>query len=259
MSKTPRTISASTVDDVAQHAPFNGFERDFFKRVWSPGLEVYDRRIRAMGITGKEHVLDCGFGMGQWTVCLADLNTRVSGIEYEQSRVTAVNDLFAKAGIANAQLRQAASEHLPFGSETFDFVFSYGVLFLTDLRKSLDEVKRVLRPGGEFYFTMNDIGWFLFLIVEEHNKSAHDDPRQIGADTIAQSLAYFRGGAKTPGTQLATPKTVLRALLEERGFRDIEMTTEGGLAQARDPEIRSFYKHQTYLGHDCIYDIRCKI
>lgn len=254
-----RLIPASVVDEVAQTAPFNGFERDFFKRVWAPGLDVYERRIKAMGITGKEHVLDCGFGMGQWTVCLADLNKRVSGIEYEQSRVTAVSDLFARAAIQNSELKQAASENLPFSDQSFDFVFSYGVLFLTDLRKSLDEVKRVLKPGGEFYFTMNDIGWFLFLIVEEHNKSPHYDPRQIGADTIAQSLAYFRGGAKLPGTQLATPKTVLHALLTERGFRDIEMTTEGGFAQKGDPQIQSFYKHQSYLGHDCIYDIRCKV
>jgi hypothetical protein len=46
-------------------------------------------------------------------------------------------------------------------------------------------------------------------------------------------------------------------LLEERGFKNIEMNIEGGFAHAKDASIPSFYKHQTYLGHDCIYEIRC--
>ncbi len=61
------------------------------------------------------------------------------------------------------------------------------------------------------------------------------------------------------GKQLATPREVIHALLTERGFRDIEIATEAGLAQKADPSIASFYKHQTYLGHDCVYEIRCRV
>lgn len=255
----PRLIPPDLIERIASSDTFTGFEKDFFRRVWTPGLGVYEKRLDALGFRGKKHVLDCGFGMAQWTVCLADANTKVSGLEYEASRVAAAKAITAGVGIDNVELTQGSSEALPYPDATFDAVFCYGVLFLTDLRKSLDELRRVMAPGAELYFTMNGVGWFLFLVVEEHNKSPHYDPRTIGADALALSLDYFRGGPMKPGKQLATPREVIHALLTERGFRDIEIAAEAGLAQKADPSIASFYKHQSYLGHDCVYEIRCRV
>ncbi len=255
----PRLIPTELIERIASSDTFTGFEKDFFRRVWTPGLGVYEKRLDALGFRGKKHVLDCGFGMAQWMVCLADANTKVSGLEYEASRVAAAKAITEGVGIRNVELTQGSSEALPYPDATFDAVFCYGVLFLTDLRKSLDELRRVMAPGAELYFTMNGVGWFLFLVVEEHNKSPHYDPRTIGADALALSLDYFRGGPMKAGKQLATPREVIHALLTERGFRDIEIATEAGLAQKADPSIASFYKHQTYLGHDCVYEIRCRV
>lgn len=52
---------------------------------------------------------------------------------------------------ADIDLRQAPAEELPFPDASFDFVIDTLVLCsVRDPRKALSEIKRVLKPGGEF-------------------------------------------------------------------------------------------------------------
>jgi SAM-dependent methyltransferase len=52
-------------------------------------------------------------------------------------------------GRSGEQVRQASVLELPFENETFDYVYSIGCLHHTgDLARSVDEVYRVLAPGG---------------------------------------------------------------------------------------------------------------
>jgi ubiquinone/menaquinone biosynthesis C-methylase UbiE len=52
---------------------------------------------------------------------------------------------------ASIDLQQVAAEELPFPNETFDFAISTLVLCsVQDPRRALSEVRRVLKPGGEF-------------------------------------------------------------------------------------------------------------
>jgi hypothetical protein len=44
----------------------SGNDAEFFGRVWSQDLTVYENRLRAIDFEGKDRVLDAGFGMGQW-------------------------------------------------------------------------------------------------------------------------------------------------------------------------------------------------
>jgi len=49
----------------------------------------------------------------------------------------------------NADLRVADAEALPFGDDSFDLVYSHGVLHTRPTRKrAIDQVRRVLTPGG---------------------------------------------------------------------------------------------------------------
>jgi ubiquinone/menaquinone biosynthesis C-methylase UbiE len=250
-----RTIDSDAIEEVA--ATFAGFDFDFFRRVWGAGIEIYERRIRALGFTDKEHVLDCGFGMAQWLVALGDANARVTGLEYEQSRVDAARLLLARLDITNVSVGQGSIEAMPYADASFDAVFCYGVLFLADVRKGLRELHRVLKPGGTLYFTANGIGWFLHLIVNEHNKTAHYDPRAIGARAFESSVRYYATGEATPGAQLAVPSEVMRRHLTELGFASIEIAPEAGLARAVDPTIASFYPTAEHFGHENVYEVRC--
>ena len=56
----------------------------------------------------------------------------------------------ASAARASIELRQVAAEELPFPDASFDFVIDTLVLCsVSDPRKVLSELKRVLKPGGE--------------------------------------------------------------------------------------------------------------
>ena len=56
-------------------------------------------------------------------------------------------------GLANIELRQGTAEDLPVEDESIDTVVSTHVLCsVTDLHRSLQEIKRILKPGGSFIF-----------------------------------------------------------------------------------------------------------
>ena len=56
-------------------------------------------------------------------------------------------------GLANVKLLQGTAEDLPVEDESIDTVVSTHVLCsVTDLQASLQEIKRILKPGGSFVF-----------------------------------------------------------------------------------------------------------
>jgi ubiquinone/menaquinone biosynthesis C-methylase UbiE len=73
----------------------------------------------------------------------------VTGIDLTPASIELTRKRFSLYGI-QAQLHVADAEDLPFPDATFDVVYSFGVLHHTpNTQKTLDEVLRVLKPGGE--------------------------------------------------------------------------------------------------------------
>jgi ubiquinone/menaquinone biosynthesis C-methylase UbiE len=60
---------------------------------------------------------------------------------------------------------QAEAESIPFKSSSFDGVICKVVLPYTDERKVLEEVGRVLRPGGKLILTVHGIGYYVHYLV----------------------------------------------------------------------------------------------
>jgi SAM-dependent methyltransferase len=182
----------------------------------------------------------------------------VSGIEYNELRVRLAKMLVSELGLANVDLAQGQVEKLPYESDRFDAVFCNGVLFLADFRAGIRELHRVLKPGGRLYFTAVGVGWFLYLLIEEHNKMAGYDPRRVGADALARSIFYageIDGG--DPRAQLCIPSAIARRYLEEMGFDGIEIGADGTLSVDRGVEAVSFYPRTEYLGHEFVYEVLC--
>lgn len=249
----PRTVSADVLARVA--TLYDEPSREFFARVWQNGVGRYAERLRAIGYEGFGHVLDCGFGMGQWLVALSDLNTRVSGIDRDPRRVEGTRALVGALGLSNVEVREASAERLPYDDGTFDAVFCYGVIFLMDVRSALAELRRVLAPGGRLYFTANGLGWFLFLLFEQHNKSATYDPREVAASALETTILHRAGTPLAPGGQLVVPSSLVRQYLEEEGFSDVRVGPEGGLSVGPHPPPGSFYGRTEYLGREMVYEV----
>jgi len=96
-------------------------------------------------------VLEIGSGNGAHSALFALLHgARMTSVDITPSRVMATSkklDLLAPEG--GHLCLQADAETLPFSSDTFDVVYSNGVLHhTTDTGKAIGEVYRVLKPGG---------------------------------------------------------------------------------------------------------------
>ena len=94
-------------------------------------------------------VLEVGVGLGTDFVRFVRAGADATGIDLTEAAVTTVRDRLALKGL-EADLRVADAERLPFADSGFDLVYSWGVLHHTpNTEQALDEVRRVLKPGGE--------------------------------------------------------------------------------------------------------------
>lgn len=97
-----------------------------------------------------EYLLDIGCNWGRWCVSAARAGYSPVGIDPSFKAVQAAGRVAAQLGV-KARYLVADARHLPFPKNFFDVVFSYSVLQhfgKSETRKTLQEIKRVLKSGG---------------------------------------------------------------------------------------------------------------
>ena len=94
-------------------------------------------------------LLEIGCSMGTDLLQLARRGFQVTGIDLTEAGIELARSRFDMYGL-DGELRVSDAETLDFPDDTFDVVYSFGVLHHTvDTEKSISEVRRVLRPGGK--------------------------------------------------------------------------------------------------------------
>lgn len=107
--------------------------------------------VEAAGLTGSELVLDVATGAGHTALACARHAARVVAIDLTPAMLATAADLAASRRVANIEFREADAAHLPFDEATFDAVTCrVAAHHFADVRRVIDEVWRVLRPGGRF-------------------------------------------------------------------------------------------------------------
>jgi SAM-dependent methyltransferase len=130
------------------------------------GASGVGKRLRALGrlwpLRGGR-LLDIGCGNGAYTLELAAGFDEVHGIEIEPERLGELERRLAAPGApANVRAALMSAEALEFPDASFDVVTAIEVIeHIVDLDRALDEVRRVLRPGGAFLITCPN-RWFPF-------------------------------------------------------------------------------------------------
>jgi len=125
--------------------------REFFDEVeryryqeyapWMPRLMEFEKFRGA-------RLLEVGCGMGSDLLQFARGGARCIGVDLTPRSVQITRHRFKLYG-ADGSFMISDGEHLPFQSESFDVVYSNGVLHHTpDTAGAIREVHRVLRPGG---------------------------------------------------------------------------------------------------------------
>jgi len=232
-----------------------GNDLEFFNRVWNDDLCVYENRIKAIGFLGMYKILDAGFGFGQWLIPLALNNSFVDGLEICDKRIDTVSRMLKNLQIKNVTLFNDSVSSINVKDNTYDAIFSYGVLFLTDYNKTLKEFYRILKPGGKLYFTFNDVGWYIKCLLEEKNKSENYNPRKMAIDTISHTIHYIITNHYEQNKQLIITKEIIKPLLQKVGFKNFKFAPEGTINENnKRVSIRSFYP-RSYMRKPMIHEV----
>ena len=98
-------------------------------------------------------VLDDGCGAGRHIKLLAENGYIPYGIDYSDSGIDYTKSLLSEYGYSQfiENLVVGSCDCLPFENEKFNGVISYGVLYYLEneaIKKAVDEIYRVLKPGG---------------------------------------------------------------------------------------------------------------
>lgn len=97
----------------------------------------------------RQDVLEIGVGAGSHAQLIAPLAKSFTGIDLTAAAIQSANTRFELAGIRNARLLRMDAEAMTFPSESFDFIWSWGVIHHSaNTRRILQEIARVLRRGG---------------------------------------------------------------------------------------------------------------
>ncbi len=108
----------------------------------------YYRRIReAINAPGMS-VLEIGAGTGMYTVAALEAGASVVATDISHSCLQVLRKRLGK--YSNLQTQVADMEKLPFADGKFDLVILAGSLSYGDNRTVMNEIHRVLKPGGRF-------------------------------------------------------------------------------------------------------------
>ena len=110
--------------------------------------------IDALNVAGRE-VLEIGLGEGADSERLIRQGGAWSGVDLTAESIERVRTRLTLRDLPYRELRQGSVLDLPFADQSFDTVFSHGVLHhVPDIKAAQREIHRVLRPGGELIIMM---------------------------------------------------------------------------------------------------------
>ncbi|WP_447972791.1 methyltransferase domain-containing protein [Nitrospira sp. Kam-Ns4a] len=156
-------------------------------------------------------LLDCGCGPGTITVGLAEAVAPglVVGVDVAPSQVALAEATAAARGLTNVRFEAANVYRLPFSDGTFDVVFAHALFeHLSEPLAALEELRRVLRPGGLVALASPDWGG---------NLMAPAEPDVARALDVFKAIQTRNGGNPYVGRECGR-------LLERAGFADIRLT-----------------------------------
>lgn len=107
-------------------------------------------------------VLEVGCGMGCMAMNWAQHDARVTAVDLNPVAVQQTRRRFELFGLPG-DIREADAARLPFADETFDYVYSWGVLHHSPgLKASITELQRVMRPGARIGVMLYNRESFLY-------------------------------------------------------------------------------------------------
>lgn len=130
---------------------------DVANHLLSLGVDVRWRRllVKAVRSTEPRAILDLATGSGDVAFALSrglPEQVQILGVDFCQPMLDEAEIKKSTRHYANVTFQQGDALALPLADNSYDAVtISFGLRNMSDLRKSLFEMRRVLRPGGRMF------------------------------------------------------------------------------------------------------------
>ncbi len=149
----PYSQDGSKRDQVEKMFDSISHKYDFLNHFLSLGVDHIWRKkaISRLKSLQPKKILDVATGTADLAIAALKLNPdQVVGIDLSENMLSVGRKKLSKKGIEHINLMQGDSENLPFEDDAFDAItVGFGVRNYENLEKGLNEMKRVLRPGGK--------------------------------------------------------------------------------------------------------------
>jgi glycogen(starch) synthase len=190
------------------------FHPRYMRLTAGPGGKPFSLFVDFDALVGKD-VLEAGCGSGIAVQLFAEAGANVTAIDLTDWAVETTRRRLAAFGLEGRVL-QADAENLPFEDDSFDLVFSWGVIHHTsDMDRALAELVRVCRPGGQVVLMVYHRRSLFFLVYRWFQRFL----------PLARRLRLHFEGARAGETEglIARHFTVaeLRRKLEDAGLTEV--------------------------------------
>jgi ubiquinone/menaquinone biosynthesis C-methylase UbiE len=170
-------------------------ERYLTSPVHSAGADL-DFLAHSVAVFEQPKVLDLGCGAGHASFATAPFAREVIAFDLTAGMLEVTAAAAKERGLSNISTTQGSVEDLPFNTQEFDFVVSrYSAHHWNNVPRALQEVKRVLKPGGQV--CVIDTTGAPSPLLDTHLQSAElaRDPSHVRSYTKPEWLSFFQAAS----------------------------------------------------------------
>lgn len=190
-----------------------------------PRFNFFDRYVNWQGL----RALDVGCGGGFSCEFMANKGVKVSGVDQSLKCIVKAQEHAKHSGL-QIDYKCGVAEKLPYEDRSFDVVICVDVLeHVKDVNKVIQEISRVLKPGGFFFFdTINRtfkskivMIWLLENVLREIPRGIHNWQMFIKPEELIN-------------------------LLEQQGFSQIEIVGFDLFGETLAKKVRAYFYYKKY-------------
>jgi len=222
-------------DNVTRREYFESISRKRDKL--EPYIPDFAKFKRSRGL----QVLEIGVGAGSDFHRWVANGAQATGIDLTQSAIDLTGERLELDGAEPDayHLQVADAEHLPFEDNSFDVVYSWGVLHHSpNTDRCFQEAYRVLRPGGALRAMVYHVrSWGTLLLWTQH-ALLKGKPSLSAKEVLSRHL-------ESPGTKAYTLREAHR-MIASIGFGDIQLGTKLGPGDLLEITPSGKYQHPMF-------------
>ena len=146
----------------------------------SPEVQADTARLLAGELPSVSRVVEVGAGTGLVTVPMSQIGVPMTAVDLSEAMLRRLHEKATAAGFP-IPITVADGTRLPFADDAFDGLVMRHVLHLiVAWRDALEEVVRVLRPGGTFLVSITDYTGLYHTLQERFVQAAGGLPIAVG-------------------------------------------------------------------------------